>query len=67
MAIGTTTELAHRANDGLEVTLFWNQGDNTLSVSVVDERTGAYFELPAPADSALDVYYHPFAHAALAA
>jgi hypothetical protein len=57
-------ELAHRATDGLEVMLFWHEATNELTVSVSDDRTGAYFELDAEPDEALDVFYHPYAHAA---
>jgi hypothetical protein len=57
-------ELAHRANDGVEVFLFWNEETNGLTVSVSDERSGAYFELAADPREALDVFYHPYAHAA---
>jgi hypothetical protein len=57
-------ELAHRATDGLEVILFWHAVTNELTVSVSDERTGAYFELAAEPDEALAVFYHPYAHAA---
>jgi hypothetical protein len=57
-------ELAHRATDGLEVILFWDEPANELTVSVSDERTGAYFELAAEPDQALAVFYHPYAHAA---
>jgi hypothetical protein len=57
-------ELAHRATDGLEVMLFWHKATNELTVSVSDERTGAYFELNAEPDEALAVFYHPYAHAA---
>jgi hypothetical protein len=57
-------ELAHRATDGLEVILFWDEATNDLTVSVSDERTGAYFELAAEPDQALAVFYHPYAHAA---
>jgi hypothetical protein len=57
-------ELAHRATDGLEVMLFWREATNELTVSVSDERTGAYFELDAEPGEALDVFYHPYAHAA---
>jgi len=55
-------ELAQRAADGLEVTLYWHGGAR-LSVHVFDSRTGVLLDIPAPADEALDVYYHPFAHA----
>ena len=57
-------ELAHRANDGVEVVLFWHQPTNTLTVTVSDQRTGAYFELAAEPDQALDVFRHPYAYAA---
>jgi hypothetical protein len=56
-------ELARRCNDGIEVALHWHGGD-VLTVEVTDTRSGRSFELPAPASKALDVYYHPFAHAA---
>lgn len=57
-------ELAHRANDGLEVSLLWNADDGSLIVSVVDTRLGTALELPVGDASPLDVFYHPFAHAA---
>jgi hypothetical protein len=58
------TELAHRSSDGLDVTLIWVQGDDEdkVVVCVCDRREGAYFEIPAEAHLALDVYYHPFAY-----
>ena len=59
----TRTELAHRSGGGVDVTLLWVRGgaDETL-VCVSDHREGAYFEIPAAAYLALDVYYHPFAY-----
>lgn len=57
-------ELAHRANDGVEIVLFWNEATDELTVYVSDERSGAYFELAAPRNQALDVFYHPYAYAA---
>ena len=57
-------ELAYRASDGIEVVLFWHQGTDELLVCVSDERSGAYFELAAGPDQALDVFNHPYAHAA---
>jgi hypothetical protein len=56
--------LAHRANDGLEVILFWQKLTDKLTITVSDERSGAYFELAAAPDQALDVFNHPYAHAA---
>jgi hypothetical protein len=57
-------ELAHRTTDGLEVTLFWRETTSELSVSVSDERSGAYFELATEPHEALDVFYHPYSYAA---
>ena len=57
-------ELAHRAADGVEVVLFWHQIADELAVSVSDARSGAYFELAAAPHEALDVFNHPYAHAA---
>jgi len=60
----TTTELAHRANDGLEVALVWSRADGHLAVIVSDLRAGDSFELAARPENALDVFHHPFAYAA---
>ena len=57
-------ELAHRMNDGVEVVLFWHQATDELTVTVSDERNGAYFELAGAPHQALDVFDHPYAHAA---
>jgi hypothetical protein len=55
-------ELAHRAGDGLEVTLFWQPDDDELTVCVCDQRRGAYFVVqPEPAE-ALDAFYHPYSY-----
>jgi hypothetical protein len=61
------TELAHRSNDGLDVTLFWQPGPGTdgqgkTVVCVCDAKRGTYFEIPTESYLALDVYYHPFAY-----
>ena len=57
-------ELAHRKIDGVEVVLFWHQATDELTVTVSDVRNGAYFELVAEPHQALDVFNHPYAHAA---
>jgi hypothetical protein len=57
-------ELAHRMNDGVEVVLFWHQRTDELTVTVSDERSGTFFELAAQPHQALDVFDHPYAHAA---
>ena len=58
------TELAHRTGDGIDVTLVWIRGsDNDATiVCVCDRREGAYFEILAEPELALDVYWHPFAY-----
>lgn len=55
-------ELAHRVNDGIEVTLYWHGGD-VVTVHVFDAKTGLSFDLGAPPSRALDVFHHPFAFA----
>ncbi|MBM2822411.1 MAG: hypothetical protein HW413_1157 [Thermoleophilia bacterium] len=64
MTGNTTTELARRANDGVEVSLVWSRADGHLAVIVSDLRAGDSFELAACPESALDVFHHPFAYAA---
>ena len=56
-------ELAHRAHDGLEVTLLWDPRSNEVSIDVVDERIGSSYSLPVPAGSALDAFNHPYVYA----
>jgi len=56
-------ELAHRANDGLEVTLSWHSSTGELTVCVCDERRGSYFEIRPEPHRALDVFYHPYVYA----
>jgi hypothetical protein len=57
-------ELAYRSNDGVEVVLFWHENTDELTVTVSDQRSGGYFELAAAPHEALDVFNHPYAHAA---
>ena len=63
MTNSTLTELHHRSADGIEVSLLWSRQTNALTVAVEDSRSGETFELPAPADRALEVFEHPFAFA----
>ena len=57
-------ELAARSNDGVEVTLLWDRETNALAVAVVDRKAGDSFELDVESGEALDVFNHPYAHAA---
>ena len=63
MAGSTARELACRQSPDAEVTLLWHPGDDALTVTVVDARTGESFVLSAGPDEVLDVFMHPFAHA----
>jgi hypothetical protein len=60
----TFRELAYRKEDGVEVVLFWHQATDELTVTVLDERNGFHFELAVEPHQALDVFNHPYAHAA---
>jgi len=55
-------ELAHRAGDGIEVSLIWSEPDDRLTVTVSDSRSGRQFVVEADRSNALDVFYHPYAH-----
>ena len=57
-------ELAHRAVDGIEVTLLWNRVDDTVAVEVIDHAAERVFEVLVPRESALDAFHHPYAYAA---
>ncbi len=59
------TELASRERNGVTVTLFWSRSTDLVTVAVADAASGDYFELVLDEhDSPLDVFHHPFAHAA---
>jgi hypothetical protein len=55
-------ELAYRAHDGLEVTLFWTPATHELTVCVCDHRRGAYSVIRPESHLALDVFYHPYSY-----
>jgi hypothetical protein len=57
-------ELASRESDGLAVRLVWHPGEDAVTVSVTDSRTGDRFQLAIDRERALDAFYHPFAYAA---
>jgi hypothetical protein len=62
--IGTRRELAHRASNGIEVTLFWSKPANRVSVEVLDSRFDEGFEFEVDGSAALDAFNHPYAYAA---
>ena len=59
------TELASRETNGVTVRLLWTRSTNLVTVAVDDVANDEYFELVLDEhDRALDVFHHPFAHAA---
>jgi hypothetical protein len=58
------TELAHRASNGIDVYLFWNEPTSRVTVGVIDARTHDSFELEVDGRYALDAFNHPYAYAA---
>jgi hypothetical protein len=59
------TELASRESNGITVSLFWTRSTNLVTVTVADAVNDEYFELVLDeGEPALDVFNHPFAHAA---
>ena len=58
-------ELASRESGTLHVALIWRQEADIFMVSVDDPAIGDRFELVVEDRNALDVYYHPYAYAAL--
>lgn len=56
-------ELAYRSSNGIDVFLLWCPADDSLAVVVIDEAADS-FELSVSSNEALDVFDHPYAHAA---
>jgi hypothetical protein len=56
-------ELAYRRNDGIHVHLYWHPADDSVSLSVDDERTGVRFEMPVERRRAMFAFDHLFAYA----
>ena len=59
------TELAHRLNGSMEVTLFWHRDSDALVLSVADSASGDAFAFDVDSATAVDAFYHPYAYAAL--
>jgi hypothetical protein len=59
------TELMSRESNGLTVRLLWSRATNLVTVAVADAPSDDYFELVLDEhEPALEVFNHPFAHAA---
>jgi hypothetical protein len=60
-----TRELDSRTSDGIRVRLLWHEPDGRVFVTVADARTGDAFSLVVRDHArALEVFHHPYAHAA---
>lgn len=59
---GRRRELAYRAANEIEVTLFWGPGKSEIVVEVFDLVCGRAFELVVPPECALDAFHHPYAY-----
>jgi hypothetical protein len=57
-------ELAHRQSDGFDVTLFWIEGTNEVTIAVLDSRSGEALQFDVDGNAALDAFNHPYAYAA---
>jgi hypothetical protein len=59
------TELISRESNGITVRLLWSRATNLVTVAVDDAASGDSFELVLDdRESALEVFNHPYAHAA---
>ena len=61
-ANGAVRELAHRAGDGMDITLLWDSGTDKVFVLVDDQRRGARFRIDVGNGNALDAFHHPYAY-----
>ena len=68
MSAGTSTrrELMHRASNGIDVSLFWDEVGDSLTLEVLDDRNDDWFCLAVPRNRALDAFHHPYAYRAAA-
>jgi hypothetical protein len=56
-------ELAHRNNDGIEVTLFWSKPSSQVTIAVLDTHSDEAIEFDVDGSAALDAFNHPYAYA----
>jgi hypothetical protein len=57
------SELAHRSTDGIEVSLFWDEPTDRVTIKLVDRRFDEQLEFEVARDKALDAFRHPYAYA----
>ena len=56
-------EIDHRNGDGIDVTLLWDPHTDSVSVAVIDERTGEVLTFGVDSAEALAAFHHPYAYA----
>ena len=54
-------ELDHRSEDGVDVTLLWDDDADAVLVAVENEQTGDFLRIGVEPGDALDAFRHPFA------
>ena len=57
------SELAHSSTDGIEVSLFWSQPSNQITIELIDNRIDQRLEFEVANDKALDAFRHPYTNA----
>ena len=57
-------ELAQRASNGIEVSLFWSKATNKVTIEVFDVSFEEGFEFEVEGHAALEAFHHPYAYAA---
>jgi hypothetical protein len=55
-------ELAQRHTGGLEITLYWDAGEDSTSIEIHQTATQETISFRVPPTRALDAFHHPFAH-----
>ena len=60
--IRSRRELAFRSGGGIEVTLYWDTADDSVSVEVRQPETAETIAFLVPRGQALDAFHHPFVH-----
>ena len=58
-ALTDRRELAHRASDGLEITLFWAKATDRVTMAVLDTHSDQALEFDVEGHAALDAFNHP--------
>ena len=55
-------ELNNRNNDGISVTLFWDDSDNSTVIEIEDIREDSSVSFAVAPENAADAFAHPYAY-----